>query len=151
MQLSVETIVNAPQEKVWATVTDIEHCANVISAIVDLKILAKPDDGIIGLKWTETRLMFGKSASETMWITDAVAPSYYCTRAESHGSVYLTKIMLSETADGATNLVMSFTAEPQSIGIKVMSILMAPIIKGAMIKALQQDLNDIKNYVEALD
>lgn len=149
MQVSVNTTINASPQAVWETVTDIEHCTDFIPAITDLKILHKPTDGLAGLKWTETRLMFGKSASETMWITDAEAPSYYCTRAESHGSVYLTRIDLRDTGNGQTELSILFTAQPQSIAIKIISLLMGPFIKGPMAKALQKDLDDIKHFIEA--
>ena len=149
MQVSVNTTINSSPQAVWETVTDIEHSADFISAITDLKILHTPTDGFVGLKWIETRLMFGKSASETMWITEATALSYYCTRAESHGSVYLTKIDLCEMEKGQTQLSMLFTAQPQSIAIKIISLLMGPFIKGAMAKALQKDLDDIKHFIEA--
>lgn len=42
----------------------------MVSGIISLNILHQPEDGLVGLKWEETRKMFGKEASETMWITD---------------------------------------------------------------------------------
>ena len=91
--------------------------------------------------------MFGKEATEVMWVTDSVDNEYYCTRAESHGSVYISRLSLTESA-GITSLTMSFSGEAQSLIAKVLSMLMGIFIKGAMVKELQRDLADIKNFVE---
>lgn len=147
MKLSVDIDIAGPKAPIWDAITDIEHCTNIIGAIINIHILEKPDQGILGLKWQETRKMFGKEAVETMWITEAVEHDYYRTRAESHGSVYLTKLSLNEIGDN-TRLTMAFSAEAQSLGVKIISKIMGFMIKGAMMKALQQDLQDIKNYIE---
>jgi hypothetical protein len=147
MQLAVDIQISAPRAKVWAAITDIENCTDMISSIIDLDILNLPTDTIVDLKWKETRKMFGKEATETMWITDFVENEYYCTRAESHGSVYITKFSLKEV-DGITRLTMSFTAETQSIFVKMISTIMSLFIENAIKKELFKDLVDIKKYVE---
>lgn len=147
MNVSVDIEISSSKEKVWLAITDIENCPNFISSIVDLEILEKPSDRFVGLMWKETRLMFGKEASETMWITDAVENEYYCTRAESHGSVYITKISLSENRN-ITTLTMSFSAQAQTTFVKIVSAIMSIFIKGSMVKELKKDLEDIKRYVE---
>ncbi|MFT4720669.1 MAG: hypothetical protein ACI9SB_001841 [Candidatus Azotimanducaceae bacterium] len=147
MQLAVDIQISAPRAKVWAAITDIENCTDMISSIIDLDILNLPTDTIVDLKWKETRKMFGKEATETMWITDFVENEYYCTRAESHGSVYITKFSLKEV-DGITRLTMSFTAEAQSIFVKMISTIMSLFIENAIKKELFKDLVDIKKYVE---
>jgi hypothetical protein len=147
MLVTVEIEINNPKEEVWSAITDIENCDSMISSILRINILHKPSNDIVGLKWEETRKMFGKEAVETMWITDAVVNEYYCTRAESHGSVYITKLSLSESANG-TLLTMSFSAIAKSFSAKIMSFFMGTLIKGSIKKALIKDLEDIKTYVE---
>ena len=39
-------------------------CNKNITNIININILNKPVDGIVGLKWEETRKMFGKEATE---------------------------------------------------------------------------------------
>ena len=56
------------KENVWKAITDIENSGGMISSILDIHILHKPPDDLVGLKWEETRKMFGKEAMETMWI-----------------------------------------------------------------------------------
>ena len=147
MKVSVDIEIAKPKESVWAVITDFKNCAKVISAIIDLEILEQPPAGLVGLKWKEKRLMFGKEATETMWITEAVKNDHYCTRAESHGSVYLTTLSLKESGHN-TVLDMTFSADAQSLLVKMVSACMSVFIKGSMKKALRKDLEDIKRYTE---
>jgi hypothetical protein len=118
-----------------------------ISSIIAIEVLEKPKTGFVGFKWKETRKMFGKEATEIMWVTDSVENEYYSTRAESHGSVYVSRLSLTESA-GVTTLTMSFSGEAQSLVARVLSALMGFLIKSSMKKELHKDLVDIKNYVE---
>lgn len=128
-------------------VTDIENSAATLQAIEAVEILERPQQGILGLKWRETRTMFGKTATEVMWVTNAKDGEHYETRAESHGSVYKTRISLQER-NGRTGLVMTFEGEPQSVGAKIMWGLTGFLFKGATRKALAKDLADIKATLE---
>ncbi len=147
MNIVVDIDIEKPKEIVWSAITDIENWSQMISGIIKLKIVNKPEEGIVDLRWKETRRMFGKEASETMWITDAVENEYYCTRAESHGSVYTTKISLHE-AENNTRLSMAFSAEAQSFLLKIVSACMGFFVKGSMTKLIRKDLEDIKTFVE---
>ncbi len=136
-----------PKDTVWKAIADIENCKRIITSILNVNILNKPASGIVGLKWEETREMFGKKASETIWITDSETNEYYSTRAESHGSVYITKLSLT-AIDNGTLLTMSFNGIPQSFIAKIFSFLMGPLIRNSIKKALIKELADIKAYVE---
>ena len=64
----------------------------MISGIEKIEVLEKPSHGLVGLKWEETRIMFGKTAIEIMWITEAEDNSHYQTRAEHRNVVYISKL-----------------------------------------------------------
>ncbi len=149
MQVSVSTDISATPTAVWKVITDVDNWASTISGINKVEVL-EPAKGpsIVGLKWRETRTMFGKEATEVMWITDAKKPSHYDTRAESHGAVYTTRMGL-EKIDGGTRLSMTFNGEAQTTGAKIMWALTGWMAKGAMRKACNKDLADIKAAVEA--
>jgi len=149
MKLTCSISINAPRESVWKAISNIENAVNVISGIEKIEILEKPDQGLVGLKWEETRTLFGKTATEVMWITDAVENSYYHTRAESHGAVYITHLTLEENA-GVTTFTMSFNGEPQTLSGKIMMFLMGWMFVKATREALEKDLEDIKVYAEGL-
>ncbi len=72
MKLKVEITINGTKEQIWKVITDIEGSVETISAIEKIEILEQPESGVLGLKWEETRTMFGKSATEVMWITPDV-------------------------------------------------------------------------------
>ena len=147
MEASVSVEINSPKESVWKTITDFDNAVNVLSGIEKIEVLEKPVESLVGFKWKETRIMFGKSATEIMWVTDSEENSFYKTRAENHGAIYESQLSISEN-DGKSTLTMSFKGTPQSFMAKVMSFLMSPFFKGATVKAIQQDLNDIKTHLE---
>lgn len=147
MNVEVDIEIAAPKERIWAAITDIENCADMISGIENINVLNQPENGVVSLKWEETRTMFGKQATETMWITEAEENRYYKTRAENHGTVYISKLALSEQGENS-KLTMSFTAEAQTTMTKIFSALMGVFVKGSMKKMIAKDLADIKAFVE---
>lgn len=147
MNIETQVTIQGTKESIWQVITDIENAVSTISGIEKVEILEKPENGLVGLKWRETRTMFGKTAVETMWITDAVENEYYQTRAESHGAVYVTKLSISEL-DNSTSLKMKFSGTAQTLVAKVMIGIMGIFFKNATRKALAQDLVDIKEVVE---
>ncbi|MCB0735897.1 MAG: SRPBCC family protein [Bacteroidetes bacterium] len=148
MDLTCSVDINASAEKIWSIITNIDNCANTISGINSVEVLERPASGVVGLKWKETRTMFGKQASETMWITEAVENEFYKTRAESHGMIYETKMAIASNGDSC-ELSMSFGGTPQTGMAKFMMFLTAKMMKKATVKALTKDLNDIKTAAES--
>ncbi len=147
MEFKTQIQIKASKEKVWAIISDIENSKENISAIESIEILAPPTEGLLGLKWKETRTMFGKQATEIMWITESVTHQHYQTRAESHGAIYISRLWIDETANGTT-LNMSFNGTPVTLGAKFMSAVLGWMFKNATKKALQKDLEDIKKAAE---
>ena len=147
MIVKVQVTINGSKEAIWAAITNIENASDTISGIERIEVLEKPANGLVGLKWRETRMLFGKPATADKWITDAAENRFYKTRAESDGFVFLSTMSLSESNAGVT-LTSVHDSKPQSIVAKVMSIPMGLLFKGVAKKALLQDLNDIKASVE---
>ncbi len=147
MKIEVQTDIAGSKEDVWRVITDIDGCADTIRGIEKIEILERPDSGLVGLKWRETRKMFGKIATEIMWITDVKEHEYYQTRAESHGSVYVSTLSIAERDSGVT-LTMRFGATPQTLASKIMSATLGRMFKGATVKAVREDLHDVKVAVE---
>lgn len=147
MELKTDIQINASREKVWSIISDIENAKDNISAIESLKVLERPTSGMVGLKWIETRTMFGKQATETMWITESIENEYYQTRAESHGAIYISRLSIKQQ-DNGTLLTMGFSGESQTFGAKFMSAMLGWMFKRASVKALKKDLQDIKTAAE---
>lgn len=148
MQVSRSIDIQAAPLAVWTFLADVEHAEQWISGIKSTEILETPKGpSIVGLKWRETREWMGKDAVETMWVTDAKDTQFYQTRAESHGSVYISRFDLTETGHG-TRLTMSFQGEPQTFGAKMVWLLTGWMAKSALAKTMDKDLADIKSVAE---
>lgn len=147
MNARAEIEINASPEKVWKVVTDIENSTNAIKGINSLDVVERPRTGLNGLKWRETRFFFGKEATEEMWITHSEENAYYQTRAESHGAVYISTVQLIPKGTGVV-LAMEFRSEPRTIGARIMGAVFAGMMRKATTKAFEEDLRDIKSYIE---
>ena len=146
MIVEAQVNINGSKAATWAAITDIENAAKIIRGIENIEVLEKPANGLVGLRWRETRMLFGKPATVEKWITDAAENESYKTRAESDGFVFLTTMSISESSSGIT-LTSSHASEPQGIAARLKSIPMG-LFKGVVKKAILQDLNDIKSAVE---
>jgi len=148
MIVDVQVTINGSKAAVWAVITDIENASEIISGIEKIEVLEKPANGLVGLKWRETRMLFGKPATAEKWITDAAENAFYKTRAEDNGFVFLSTMSISESNSGSITLTSSHDSQPQGLVARLMSIPMTLFFKGVAKKALLQDLNDIKSAVE---
>ncbi|NRB77109.1 MAG: SRPBCC family protein [Saccharospirillaceae bacterium] len=147
MKLQTSILLNSPIEMVWAKIIDIENCADTISGIIKVEVLEKPQSGLIGFKWSETRVMFGKQADETMWITHSEDNHYYQTRAENGGAIYISIMRVVQKGD-QVELSMEFKAETTTLFAKIMSFIFTPLMKKSMLKMIHKDLEDIKASLE---
>jgi len=146
MLVEAQVTINGSKAAIWAAITNIENASETISGILNIEVLEKPANGLVGLKWGETRMLFGKPATVEKWITDAAENEFYKTRAEDGGFVFLTTKSISECSGGMT-LTESHVSKPQSIVAKL-SVPMLFLFKGVVKKALLQDLHDFQAAVE---
>jgi carbon monoxide dehydrogenase subunit G len=147
MKIKVQIPIEGSPEEIWKVITDIENSPEVISGIDKIEILEQPKDGLVGLKWEETRTLFGRTATEIMWITDTQENQSYQTRADGPGVVYISRFDISEE-NGESILAMSFEGQSLSVGSRIMAAIMGVFFNSATKKAMEQDLQDIKAAVE---
>jgi hypothetical protein len=148
MLVEVQLAISGSKEAVWAAITDIENASKIISGIEKIEVVEKPAIGLVGLRWRETRMLFGKPATVEKWITDAAENAFYTTRAEDGGFVFLTTMRISDNNNGSITLSSSHDSQPQTFVARLMSIPMRLLFKGVLKKAIRQDVNDIKSGVE---
>jgi hypothetical protein len=147
MLVEAQVTINGSKAAIWTAITDIENASRTIRGIENIEVLEKPASGLVGLRWRETRMLFGKPATAEKWITEAAENEFYKTRAESDGFVFLSTMRISESRGGIT-LTSSHDSKPQRIVARVLSIPMMFLFQGVAKKAILQDLNDIKSAVE---
>jgi hypothetical protein len=148
MLVEVAVTITGSKPAVWEAITDIENSAEFIRGIDKVEIVEKPATGLVGLRWRETRMLFGKPATAEKWITEAVDYEFFKTRAENDGFVFVSTTRISETSDGNIKLMSIHDSQAQSLVAKIMSIPMGLFFKGVARRALLQDLVDIKAFVE---
>ena len=147
MIVEVQVTINGSKAAIWATITNKENASDIIRGIEKIEVLEKPASGLVGLKWRETRMLFGKPATAEKWITDAAENEFYKTKAEDSGFVFVTIKTIAEGSGGMT-LTEAHESSPQGFVAKLQSIPMGLFFKGVIRKALLQDLLDIKTAVE---
>src|SRR4029453_5894813 len=121
MFVEAQVTINGSKAAIWAAITNIENASETMSGIEKIEVLEKPTNGLVGLKWRETRMLFGKPATAEKWITDAAENEFYKTRAEDNGFVFLSTICISESSAGIP-LTSSHDSKPQGIVARLMSI-----------------------------
>jgi len=149
MQVSVSREIAAPAEVLWTIMTDLKTFEDTVSGIDSVEILSGGSDFDIGTKWRETRTMFGKEATEEMWVTEIDPGRSYVVNAESHGSKYTTAMSVAPTSDGTCEVTMDFGGEAVGTMAKVMSATIGRFFENATKKAFAQDLDDIAAAAEA--
>lgn len=132
----------------WAALTDIEDAARIVRGIERVEVLQRPERGLQGLRWRETRLFGGKPAAVEKTIVESVEGERYTTRAESEGFVFLTTLRIEASGPGLT-LIGVHESRPQG---RLAGIFKAPLLhlfRGALRKAIVADLEDYKADAEA--
>ncbi len=144
-QLKTDIHVNAPPDATFAIFSDLTKMEQRLSGVTKIEMLT---DGPIGAgsKWRETRIMFGREATEEMIISEYNPASHYSVTADSHGVAYATRFDFTPD-DGGTRVSMTFSATPVSFFAKVMSVFSGAMM-GPLKKALDQDMTDLKSAAE---
>jgi len=144
--LTVSRHIDASPDRVWGVLTDLEHAPEIIRAVesVELHTGAGFD---VGTRWTETRTMMGRTASETMEVTAVDPGRSYVVEADSGGTHFRSEFRLAPDGDGTT-VTMSFDGQPSGLGGKVMVATLGRLFARPTRKALAADLDDIARASE---
>lgn len=144
--------IEASAARVWDLVSDIDGSADRISAISSIEVLHRPENGsMLGLKWRETRVMFGRQTVETMCISAIEPGKWYETHAQSCGSAYTSRISVAHLADAASTtsqISFSFVGHPLTWWARILSVIFTPVMTLSIRGAIAQDLKDIKTAAE---
>ena len=148
MEISCSKTINAAPDEVWSIMTNLEGFPDAISGIEDVERLDDGDGFEIGTTWRETRTLFGRTATEDMWVTELEPGRSYVVEANSHGAEYRTTQSVEPDGDGGSVLSMSFSGNPTGTMAKVMSATIGRFFVNATRKAFEKDLADIASAAE---
>lgn len=144
--VEVHRTIAAPPERVFRIATDLRNIEKTMSGIDSAEVLTDGPFGE-GTRWRETRTLYGRQATEEMWVTGFDPPRSYVVEAESHGAQYRTEITFAPEGD-RTRVTFRFEAHPLSLVARVFSILSGLMAKSVR-QALEQDLDDLKQASES--
>jgi len=144
--MTVGVDISAPAERVFRMMCDLEKAPERIDDIKKLEVLTEGPFGV-GTRWRETRVMFGKEATEEMEVVGVDPGVGYTVRAESHGTKYVTTMACQSKGIDACRVEFTFGWTPVSLFARVMSPL-AFLMKGTLRKCLERDLNCLKRAAE---
>lgn len=140
-EITVTRHVGAPVDRVWAVFTDLEHAPERLSGVKSVEMLSEGSFGV-GTRWRETRVMYGKEASEEMTIAESEPPHRYVATAESHGARYRSVFEFSPAGE-RTEVRMTFSGEPTTTAMRIVGVVTMPLMRRSVSKALTKDLDDL--------
>lgn len=147
MRVIITRSIRAPLARVFEVFTDIEHCAGRIKGIKKAEIVSEVRAGK-GLRWRETRSMFGKDATVEMEITALDAPRSYRAESRVDGTLYISTFDFAEDAGaGLTVVTWTHDSKALTLGAKLASPILF-LFKGTMTKLMKQDLADLAAFLE---
>ena len=141
-RMTITRLINAPIDFVFDTVANISEFSQAIPHIVKVEFLTDQQSGV-GTRFRETRLMKGKEATTELEVTEYVENEQIRLVADSHGSIWDT-VFNVESDDGQTELTMTMDAKPYTL----MQKLMIPMIMGMITKAVEKDMDAVKEFCE---
>lgn len=145
MHIAVETLVEAPPDAVFATAIDFSNWPRFISSIQGVEGL-RPGPITVGSVLRETRVMFGRQATEEMTVASMEAPNRLQLTAFNHGTAYLVDHVFAADA-GGTRMTLVFTGRATTF----LSRILAPLgwlFRGSVKRQLEADLADLKREAE---
>ena len=145
MRITVQLKIDAPPDVAFALVADIPGWPRVISGIQSVDMLT-PGPVAVGTRFRETRLMFGRQATEEMTVAEIEAPRRLILTAFNHGTAYRAE-HLFEAHGGGTKLELAFEGRP----VTLLARLLAPLgllFRGTVKRQLAADLADLAREAE---
>jgi carbon monoxide dehydrogenase subunit G len=148
-RIDLEQLVQAPAEKVWEVLTDIEHADQTLSGVERVELITEGPYRV-GTQWRETRRVFGKSQTEQMEVTVAEAPKRTIIESDSGGVHYVVEFTLTPASADATRLAMGFSSVQGQLNPlkKVLWRLVGGLAAKASEKMMARDLEDIAARAE---
>jgi len=141
-QITASRSIAAPVELVFDTVANIEQFRKAIPHIVKVEFLSDARSGV-GTKFRETRLMKGKEATTDLEVTEYVENDRIRIVSDTHGTVWDT--VFTVAAEGERTLL---TLAMDINSYKLIAKITTPLISGMLTRALEADMDSVKEYCE---
>lgn len=142
IQFTTSRTINAPIETVFSAISDPTQFSKAVPHILNIEFLSDVKSGV-GTKFRETRMMGKKEATTELEITECVENEHIRIVTESNGTLWDTVMSVKESGE-QTQLNMAMDARTSGF----FSNIMVKMIKGMIQKALEKDMDCLKEYCE---
>ena len=146
--MTVSRDIAASATTVWATITDIDGSAEVLTAVERIERLDDRASFGVGVRWRETRVMFGRESTEELEVTEVEPQRRYTVRAEASGTSYTSVLQVEPLGEHHCRLTMSFSGQPSGMLGRLLAATLGRWFRRATRDALRQDLADIAARAE---
>lgn len=118
--------VDAPPERVFAVMTDLEHAAEHFPALRSLELLtAGPVQR--GTRFRATRTVLGRPYTEEMEVLEHEPPEHYVIGCDSHGFQIVSRFHFQPRPNG-TQVELSLEATPKTLAARLMGPLVGKLL-----------------------
>ncbi len=117
--VTIEIDINASPQRTFEVFTDVSRTGEIVNGIEKMEVLTDGPVGV-GTRFRETRVMFGKQATEEMEITAFEPGELYVHEAKSHGCHYISTYRFEPAGDG-TKVTLTFEGRSLTFLAKLMS------------------------------
>jgi carbon monoxide dehydrogenase subunit G len=138
----------APAGAVWHVVTDVARLPDVLSGMTSLVIEGDDPALRVGLAWTQTRVIAGRSGSERLVITALDDGRRYVTTGGGHGIEYVSTWAVEPIGPERSRLTCTFAGIPHGVIARLALRLFGGMGARATRDAMRTDLRDIAAVVE---
>ena len=136
-------LIKAPVDKVFKAISDVKTFEETNPNIVKIELLSDQSSGV-GTKFRETRNMNGREATTELEFTEYAENEHVRIVSDAGGTIWDTVMKLTPEGE-ITRLDMQMDARPY----KLMSKIINPLISGMVNKAVQEDMDGLKERLEA--
>jgi uncharacterized protein YndB with AHSA1/START domain len=143
--VTVNTQVAAPVERVFEVFTDLEHCAEHVTNIREIKVLTTKGFGL-GTRWLETREVLGQLDSAEMEITAFERNRTYTITHHKAGT-RIDAVFTFQPFEGSTQVRIEFGVESHGLPPGLLAPL-AWATAGKVRDVISGDLADLKESLE---
>jgi len=142
MTLRRSVFVDSPVETVFAVISSPAQFQTAVPHITNIEFVSEQTTGE-GTRFVETRLISGREAKSTLEIVEVVENQQVRLVSDEGGTKWLSKATVQSKERGC-----ELTLQLQADAYKFFAKIMNRIFKGMIEKALDADVQAVKEYCE---
>lgn len=143
MSVKAQRTITADVGKVFHTLADVRNFSKAVPGITNIEFLSKQNFGV-GTRFRETRIMNGREAATELEVTELVENEHVRIVSLAGGTLWDTVFTVAGRGE-ATDMTMVMRAIPENLFAR----LMVPAILPMVSRAVQSDMDSVKNYCES--